>query len=162
MLETFRDRAAAAAPAMAGAMGEAHKDHLVNVTLVRSGAHPPVSQTPSPPGSPPAQMTGSLRRSVRRTPGAGGGMHASSIVSANTIYAATQEWGGTHHGNPRMWLWLKYVGPEAVRRHGWVKEVVHIPERPYLRPSRDEVIASGAVTDAGSDALMNAVFGGGI
>lgn len=161
LLETLRDRAAAAAPAMAMAMGERHQGQLKDVTLARSGAHAPVTQTPSPPGAPPAQMTGRLRASVTCVRGAGGGMHATSIVSANTIYAATQEWGGEHHGNPHMWLWVRFIGPDEVRRRGWVRRTVTIPPRPYMRPSRDQVIGDGSVTEAGSAALMNAVFGGG-
>ena len=41
-------------------------------------------------------------------------MVATSIVGPHTIYAATQEWGEVHHGNPRMYLWLKYIGAEEV------------------------------------------------
>lgn len=158
-MELIRDKAARAAPDCAMAMGRAHRDHLVNVTLLRSGAHPPVTQTPSPPGSPPAQMTGRLRASVRCTRGPGGGMHATSLVSANTIYAATQEWGGVHHGNPDMFLWLSYIRCHEVKMRGWRKPVVNIPERPYMRPSRDDVIADGAVVRAGSAAFMRQVFG---
>ena len=86
-------------------------------------------------------MTGTLRRSVTCVRGPGGGMIASALTGPHTIYAVTQEWGEVHTGKPRMWLWLKYIGPEEVRRHGWVKQRVFIPARPYVRPSRDAVIA---------------------
>lgn len=161
LLETFRDRAAIAAPAMAMAMGQRHQGHLRDVTLVRSGAHAPVTPTPSAPGMPPAQMTGRLRASAACVRGPGGGMHASSVVSVNTIYAATQEWGGVHHGNPHMWLWVRFIGPDESRRRGWVRRSVTIPPRPFMRPSAADVIEDGSVTEAGSAALMNAVFGGG-
>ena len=157
-MEAIQAKAAKAAPPCAMAMGEAHKQHLTGVTLARYQSAP-MTQTPSPPGSPPASMTGTLRRSVTCVRGPGGGMHASSLVGPHTIYAATQEWGEVHHGNPRMWLWLKYAGAYEVRRRGWVKERVHIPARPYMRPSRDDVIASGAVQTAGNAAFMESVFG---
>jgi phage gpG-like protein len=158
-LEAIRDKAAKAAPACALAMGKVHQDYVQNVTLTRFQSVP-VSQTPSPPGAPPASMTGTLRRSITCTRGAGGGMHASAVVGPHTIYAATQEWGDEdRRGNPRMWLWLHYIGPYEVKRRGWVKERVKIPARPYMRPSRDDVIANGSVQAAGSAAFMREVFG---
>jgi phage gpG-like protein len=157
-LGAIRDRAAKAAPPAALAMGLVHQRYVTGVTLARA-AHAPVTQTPSPPGDPPAIMTGTLRRSITCVRGAGGGMHASSLVAPHTIYAATQEWGGVHHGNPHMWLWLRYIGPEEVRRRGWVKRTVTIPARPYMRPSRDAVIGNGSVQAAGSASFMKSVFG---
>ncbi len=158
LLEGIRDKAAKAAPACAMAMGETHKDWMQNVTLSRYQSVP-VSQTPSPPGGPPASMTGTLRRSVTCVRGASGGMFASSIVGPHTIYARTQEFGDVHRGQPEMWLWLRYIGPYAVRRRGWVKERVEIPERPYVRPSRDDVIANGMAVGAANAAFMREVFG---
>ena len=157
-MEPIRDKAAKAAPACAMAMGEVHKDWMQNVTLARYQSVP-VSQTPSPPGAPPASMTGTLRRSVTCVRGPGGGMVASSIVGPHTIYAATQEFGGVHTGRPHMWLWLKYIGPEEVRRRGWVKRQVDIPARPYVRPSRDDVIANGMAVGAANAAFIREVFG---
>ena len=157
-MELIRDKAAKAAPACAMAMGETHRDYMQRVTLSRFQSVP-VSQTPSPRGAPPASMTGNLRRSVTCVRGPGGGMVASALTGPHTIYAATQEWGEVHTGNPRMWLWLKYAGAYEVRRRGWVKERVKIPERPYMRPSRDAVISNGSVQAAGSASFMRSVFG---
>ncbi len=160
LLEQIRDRAAVVAPRLAMAMGNAQQRELKDHTLART-AHAPVTQTPAPPGSPPAMMTGALRASVTCIQGPGGGTTGSSIVAPHTIYAATQEWGEIHEGHPRMSLWLKYIGAEEVARRGWRKRVVHIPERPYMRPSRDEVIADGsAVRDA--DAVFVAYVLGGL
>ena len=152
LLEQIRDRAAVVAPRLAMAMGNAQQRQLKDHTLART-AHAPVTQTPAPPGSPPAMMTGRLRASVTCVQGAGGGTSGSAIVAPHTIYAETQEFGGVHHGNTHMYLWLKYIGREEVVRRGWRKRVVDIPARPFMRPSRDDVIADGsAVRDA------NAIF----
>ena len=158
-MQLIRDKAAKAAPDCAMAMGKVHQDYMQRVTLSRFQSVP-VSQTPSPPGAPPASMTGTLRRSVTCTRGPGGGTRATSLVGPHTIYAATQEWGDEdRHGNPRMWLWLKYIGPYEVKRRGWVKERVKIPARPFVRPSRDAVIANGSVQEAGNAQFIRQVFG---
>ena len=157
LLEGIAARVARSAPEMAMAMGRVHERRMVSVELSRY-AHAPVTQTPSPPGSSPAVMTGALRASVTCTMGASSGVVATSVVGPHTIYAATQEFGGVHHGRPDMWLWIRYIGPQAVRQRGWVKQVVDIPARPYVRPSRDAVIASGAVTAAANAAFVAQVW----
>ena len=157
-MQLIMERASRAAPACAMAMGETHRDYMQNVTLSRFQSVP-VSQTPSPRGAPPASMTGTLRRSVTCVRGPGGGMNASALTGPNTIYAATQEWGQVHTGKPRMWLWLRYIGAYEVRSRGWVKRTVDIPERPYIRPSRDAVIANGSAVGAANAAFMRQVFG---
>ena len=157
-MELIRDKAAKAAPACAMAMGETHRDYMQRVTLSRYQSVP-VSQTPSPPGAPPASMTGTLRRSVTCVRGPGGGMFASAYTGPHTIYAVTQEWGEVHTGNPRMWLWLKYIGPYEVKKRGWVKERVFIPARPYVRPSRDAVLANGSAVGNANVQFMRQVFG---
>ncbi len=157
-MELIRDKAAKAAPDCAMAMGRVHQDYMQRVTLSRFQSTP-VSRTPSPPGAPPASMTGNLRRSVTCVRGPGGGVVASSLVGPHTIYAVTQEWGEVHTGRPHMWLWIKYIGPQEVKRRGWVKRVVHIPARPYVRPSRDAVISNGSVQAAGNAQFIRQVFG---
>jgi hypothetical protein len=158
LMEAIRDKAAKAAPACAMAMGETHRDYMQRVTLSHYQSVP-VSQTPSPPGAPPASMTGTLRRSVTCVRGPGGGMVASALTGPHTIYAVTQEWGEVHTGKPRMWLWLKYIGPYEVKSRGWVKRTVDIPARPYVRPSRDDVIANGSAVGAANVQFMRQVFG---
>lgn len=157
LMQGIQDKAAKSAPACADAMGTVHKDWMQNVTLSRF-VSVPVSQTPSPPGSPPASMTGALRRSITCTRGASGGMVASAIVGPHTIYARTQEFGEVHHGRPRMYLWLRYIGAEEVVIRGWRKRVVDIPARPYVRPSRDDVIGNGMAVSAANAAFMREVF----
>lgn len=161
LLEAIMDRVANAAPKCAMAMGEVHKKK--EKELLSMTAHAPVTQTPSAPGSPPAMMPGGLHgdllESVTLEPGLTGGSYASSIVGPHTIYASTQEYGGVHHSNRGMWLWLGFLSPTEIFRRNWVKKVVSIPERPYVRPSRDDVIDSGAVTIAGNAAFMAQVWG---
>lgn len=52
---------------------------------------------PSPPGTPPARRTGTLARSVRTQPAAGGGARATSSVAPHTVYARIQQLGGDIH-----------------------------------------------------------------
>ena len=157
LLKTIRDKAATAAPDMADAMGRVHERREVD--LLSRSAHVAPSWTSAPAGGPPAAMTGMLRGSVNSLPGLRGGMRASSRVGPHTIYAGTQEYGGVHTGRPHMWLWVAYVGPAEVRARGWVRRMVDIPARPYVRPSRDDVIADGSVTAAGSASFLRHVFG---
>lgn len=159
LLKEVRDKVATAAPECAMAMGRTHERHLTHVTLMESGAHPPVTQTPAAPGAPPASITGNLRRSVTCVPGAQGGSFATSLVGPHVTYAATQEWGGVHHGSPSMWLWIKYIGAAEVKRRKWVRQTVTIPARPYMRPSRDAVVADGSVVRAANEAFMAHVWG---
>jgi hypothetical protein len=158
-LEAIRARVEAAAVPVVDAIAETYETHLVGFTLTESGAHPPVTQTPAPPGRPPAFMTGGLAASVTRTPGVGDGGAAEASVAPHTVYAATQEYGGVHHGSPFMWLWIRYIGPTAVRRHGWVKETVEIPPRPYMSTAVSETIESGALSRAGIDRFSAVVWG---
>jgi len=62
-------------------------------TLLSTSAHPPGTPTPSAPGSPPAVVTGTLRRSIttERRPGAGG-VYVS--VGPTAVYGRIQELGG--------------------------------------------------------------------
>ena len=163
VLEAIKNRAEAAAIPCADAIGSTYKDHLVDFTLRESGAHPPVTRTPAPPGRPPALMpggiNGSLSGSVVKTPAVGGGGVADSTVAPHVIYAATQEWGSVHTGSPFMWLWIRYIGMLAVARRGWVRRVVHIPERPYMRTAVKETIADGQLVRAGERAFNAAVWG---
>lgn len=139
------------------AIAETYEHHLVGFTLHESGAHPPVTQTPAPEGRPPAFMTGQLAGSVARTPGAGGGGIATATVAPHTIYAATIQWGGVHHGD--MWLWVKYIGPSEVLRHNWRKQEVTIGARPYMDVAVDEEIANGELVRAGEARFLAVVWG---
>ncbi len=163
-LEEIRARVEAAAVPCADAIGKTYKEHLVGFTLHESGAHPPVTRTPAPPGRPPAFMpggvNGSLSGSVTKTPAVGGGGIGESSVAPHVIYAATQEWGSTHFGKPWMYLWIRYLqDPMEVILRGWRRHVVKTPERPYMRTAVAETIADGQLVRAGEDAFEAAVWG---
>ena len=163
-LEGIRAKVATAAPPCADAMGQTHKTHLVHVTLMESGKSlPPTAHSDpliaSAPGDPPGILTGRLRASVTCVPGVQGGAFASSIVGPHTIYARTLEWGDVHTGRPSMWLWVGYVGPAVTQQRGWVRQEVDIPARPYMRPSRDAVLADGSVVREANFAFTMHVWG---
>jgi len=159
-LEGIKARVEAAAIPVVDAIASTYKEHLVGFTLHESGSHPPVTRTPAAPGRPPAFMTGHLAASVFRTPGAGGGGIAEAMVSPDTIYASTIQWGGVHTGKPFMWLWVRYIGPTAVRAHGWVKHEVTIPSYPYMDVAVSESIANGSLERAGMATFEAVVWGG--
>jgi phage gpG-like protein len=150
----------ASAVPVVDAIAETYKEHLVGVTLHESGSHPPVTQTPAPPGRPPAFMTGRLAGSVIRTPGTGGGGVAEATVAPHTVYAATQEFGGVHAKSPGfMALWVRYIGYAGVKARGWLKHRVDIPARPYMSAAVGETIANGSLARAAMERFMAVVWG---
>lgn len=165
-LKAAAARALAAAVPVAGVMGKTYERHLVDVTLVESGTHAPVTDTPAAPGRPPAQMpggvNGSLRGSVTMEGPSGGAGIGESSVAPHTVYAATQEWGSVHDAvnGPYMWLWIAYVGYREVIRRRWLRTTVEIPKRPYMRTAVAEEIASGELQKAAEAAFEAAVWGG--
>ena len=162
LLEAIRARVATAAPSCAMAMGETHERYLTGVTLTSSGAHGPATighyPDAAPPGAPPATMTGALRRSITLTRGATGGEVAATIVAPHVIYDCALEFGGTHSG--AQWLWLnRTLTAGEVKQMGWVKLATKRAARPYMRPSRDAVIADGSLVGAAEAAFMRWVWG---
>lgn len=111
--------------------------------------------SPSAPGSPPGLRSGELRGSVRQGPVRGGGVYASTTVAPHTIYAGIQEFGGDvrahpgpgRSGNPRYrhTLFFDSDGPHFPFE-------VHLPARPYMRPSAAWA-AAGGIIPAGQRAL---------
>ncbi|WP_128381276.1 hypothetical protein [Streptomyces cavernae] len=88
--------------------------------------HPPNTPIPSPPGQPPARITGHLRGSLSPTgpfPTAGG---FGGRLGPTAVYSRIQELGG-----------------RAGRGHS-----VTLPPRPYMRPTRASVIADGSLRRA--------------
>lgn len=86
-------------------------------------SHLPNTPTPSPPGEPPARVTGRLVGSLSPTgpyPTAGG---FGGTVGPTTVYSRIQELGG-----------------QTGRGHS-----VTLPPRPYMRPTRSSVIADGSL-----------------
>lgn len=152
VLRELRDKAAVAAEPCVMAMAGTFKDRLTGVTL-RRYSHPPATKTPSPPGQPPAWMTGELARSVTSVLGPSGGMTATATVGPHTVYARIQEYGGS-------------IRPVRARFLRWTEDgIVHyskhvrLPPRPYMRPAIREVIEDGSLTRAAAEAFMAAVWG---
>jgi phage gpG-like protein len=138
-LAAIQARVATAAPGCAMAMGEAHRDRMRDNELIRY-PHAAGTKTPSPPGEPPGLISGALRGSVTCVRGPGGGMVASSLTGPHVVYASIQEYGG------KVPNW---------RHRGWHS----LPARPYVRPSRDAVIANGSAVSAANAAFMWHVWG---
>lgn len=155
-LESFRDRAAEAAPEVAMAMAGTYEDHLTRVTLRRTYSVPGQFGTPAPIGSPVSYRTGELARSVTRWPGASSGLSATAHVAPHTIYAAVQEHGQDIYArNFRYMHWINSGGGHYWPRHGgsavwheageWWKEHVYVPPRPYMLPALNETAADGSL-----------------
>lgn len=110
-LDLLRDRAALAAGEAADAM--ARVAHVAIREKLNLAGHAPGTPTPSPPGSPPARITGRLDESVRvtqrhREPG-----RAEDHVAPTAVYARIQELGGWTGAGHQTYL----------------------PPRPYVRPA---------------------------
>lgn len=150
VLAAISARAAAAAPDVANAMAFAYQRHLVDVTLTRY-SHPPQTKTPSPPGQPPALVTGTLRRSVRVDPAHGSGV-AVAHVAPHTVYARIQEAGGDIYPVRARYLRWTEDGVVHYSRH------VHLPERPYMAPATRETIADGSLHRAAAAVCATVVM----
>ncbi len=149
----------AAAPAVNG-MAVAYRDRVKNVTL-RRYAHAKGERTSSPPGEPPAYVSGDLARSVFAilAPGSSGGL-AWASVSPHTVYAATQEYGNVIHAHARTrggWTGHYLGGERGPGQHTmhfwyggseWFPMTVHIPERSYMRRTVHDMIAEGSLSRA--------------
>jgi phage gpG-like protein len=81
-----------------------HLEAQVKVELSRT-SHPRGTPTPSPPGSPPSLISGTLRRSVQvEGPDQTGAASWSAKVGADTVYAAVQEHGGGNNLPARPYM----------------------------------------------------------
>lgn len=107
------------------AVGGAQLMETETQRLLNLRSHPRGTPTPSPPGAPPARISGDLRDSVRADPAAEGaaGTYRASVRSG-VAYSWVQEHGGR-------------VGRGA-----------QLPPRPYIKPGRDNV-ALAAIRLAG-------------
>lgn len=163
-LTEVRERVAASMVPVDDAIGSAYRDHLVDYTLIESGAHPPAMDPPAyppaaPPGRPPMVMTGNLRDTVVKTPAAGDGGVAECSVFPTVIYANTQQWGADHTGAPLMVLWLRYVGYDRAKAAGWRRHTVRIKPHPYMNTAVDESIANGTLSRAAVASFAAVVWG---
>jgi phage gpG-like protein len=77
--------------------------------------HPPRTVTPSPPGGPPALISGALRRSIKTRRTKRGPTQYEGRVGPTIVYARIQELGGVTGAGYRT----------------------RLPPRPYLRPASD-------------------------
>jgi phage gpG-like protein len=143
-------------PVVAAAMGRAFHDRLVNVTL-KTYSHPMYTRTPAPPGGPPAYMGGELALSV--TMEVKGGMSTSRAwVGPHTIYAAVQEFGAeidVKHTTTDRWGrtipgFMRWFNDGSF----WYKRHVSIPPRPYMKITRDAMIADGSLHRAAKAAFL--------
>ena len=101
-------------------------------------SHPPGTPTPSPPGSPPAMITGRLRDSFDILgPTQAGSSTWRAVLGPTAVYARVQERGG------------------AAGRGG----ASILPARPYLRPAAETAIRSGAVQREFTTAWGRAITG---
>jgi phage gpG-like protein len=108
----LRDRGVELTTVGARAMGTVMERQVV--TELGRASHARNAATTAAPGSPPAMVTGALRRSVKTVEVAPGHVE----VGATTAYARIQELGGT------------------AGRGG----ATTLPARPYLRPAYDAAI----------------------
>lgn len=109
--------------------------------------------SPSPPGTPPARVTGTLARSLRRTPGYRMGAYSYTVsVAPHTVYARIQQLGGeitakhtTADGRPGFLRWEDKGGVHYRRS-------VRLPRRPYMVMSPE---ARTECHDAAAQALQD-------
>ena len=146
VLKAYQAGSATAAGPAAKAMADTYKSHLTRVTLQRFHSVPGQFGTTSPAGSPIASRTGHLASTVTSTAGRSGPGFGSAYVRPNTIYAVTQEWGDEHE--PSHYPYMRWHNSGG----WWMKKLVKIPERSYMRPAVRETAADGSLTR--SAALM--------
>lgn len=99
--------------------------------------HPFATRTPSPPGAPPAMISGALADSVIPTRAAGGGGYYRAMTGPTVRYARIQELGGEMQGHPLMHWWQDGVQYYSVRHS--------LPRRPYMLYVHDRDIADGVL-----------------
>lgn len=168
-LKAIRDRAATSAPPVVMAMADTYRDHVSHVTLQRY-TNAPYSKTPSPPGQPPARISGELAGSVRSHLGPSSGLVARASTAPHTVYARVQEIGAEITVKSRKYLkWLTNYPTSATAFWKSAREgdglflnfarSVTIPARPYMRPATRECIANGSLARAAMRAFMAKVWG---
>ena len=101
--------------------------------LLLARRHPFSTQTPSPPGTPPAAISGELAASVIVSDDG-----ETAEVGPTTDYGRIQELGGYMKGHPFMY-WQE---PPGV----WHKSAGHrLPGRPSLKPAAESAIDDGSI-----------------
>jgi hypothetical protein len=131
------ERADAGGRAAAGAMARAGKDAIREQLNKRS--HARGTPTPSPPGQPPAKISGRLRDHIIVVPARQAGAHRFVAMAGpdGVIYARIQEKGGV-----------------AGRNHS-----ATLPPRPYVLPAVMGLRASGRLREVSVAAFEAVVHG---
>lgn len=98
--------------------------------ILRTYTHPEGTPTTSPPGQPPALVTGELMRSIKvRGPFPGKRRYTyRSTIGPTKVYSRIQELGGRVRSRRRG-----HHGPQAERSY------TRLPARPYMKPGTDRV-----------------------
>lgn len=98
--------------------------------ILRTYTHPEGTPTTSPPGQPPALVTGTLMRSIKvRGPYPGKRRYTyRGTVGPTAVYSRIQELGGRVRVRGRG-----HVGPQTERSYA------RLPARPYVKPATDRV-----------------------
>lgn len=134
--------------AMRAVTGDASEEaaHLVGRlarTFLATFSHPPMTKTPSPPGAPPAMISGRLAASIKverdgDTARVGPTAEASS---KNGPYGRIQELGGTMTAHSAFGMRWKEDGV-------WHRAMeVRLPKRPYLKLATDLAKGTGMITE---------------
>jgi hypothetical protein len=135
-LSAMTERVSTATPRVVVAVGELVKER--GQAKLELQTHERGTPTPSAKGDPPAKIDGTLRDSWYVTPPAPtGASRWTSLTGATTIYSRIQELGG----------W-------AGRDHA-----SYLPPRPYLKPTYDDLIASGDVGETAARIWGQAITG---
>lgn len=111
------------------------------------------TRTPSPRGAPPAWISGDLKNSLVNEPALPVGPASFLSRSGPTVrYSRIQELGGTMTAHsPKGMRWQE---PPGV----WHRSMEHdLPERPYMLPAHDRMIADGTLHDAAVAAFAAAI-----
>jgi hypothetical protein len=105
-------------------------------------AHGAGTKTPSPPGSPPAMISGALAGSVKAEHDGDDAIvgPTESARSKNGPYGRFLELGGVHEAHAAKGMrWVEDGSWHFARRISKI-------ERPYLEPATDDAVRSGAIT----------------
>ncbi len=141
--------AARGAAAAANAMAREFHGELVDVTL-RKSTHTAATRTPAAAGDPPALVSGTLRRSAVIVPAVSAGSRAVASCRVAAVYARIQELGGTVTVKRAKVLYNKRT------KQAFGKSAT-LPARPYMKPTRDLLIATGRFRATASTAVFAVV-----
>jgi hypothetical protein len=153
-LEELRDKAATSGGESASNAMVKHFDTEVKSVELRRFTHAAGTRTPSPPGSPPALVTGRLRSSFQIKPAYSiGDFRWKSSDRPSVVYARIQEYSGDIFP-----VTAKYLAWRTASGMHFAKSV-YLPARPYMRPAIQRIIEDGSLTEAAAHAFEEVVYG---